>query len=901
MPNRAYLSDPGAQGEMINQTRGKLGHLLALWVDTIRRLALLIVILGIAATGGLLYYTVKNLGITTDTEDMLSEDLNFRRVYEDYKRAFPQYDKAMLVVIDADTPDLVHEASLSLARRLKQENETFKTVYLPGGEEFFEQNALLYLTSSELEDLTDNLAKVQPFLAKLTKDQSLRGLFSMVKSALEAVNNGQDVDLAPLFGRMSMAIEATLEKKNYRLSWLELMRGEESSPKERRAFIMVQPRLDYSNLMPGETAVKAIRRLARELKLDQDHGIRIRLTGDIALEHEELQSVTRGAEIAGLLALTLVGFVLFAGLGSPRLVLATLVTLVMGLIWTAGFATAAVGHLNLISVAFAVLYIGLAVDFSIHFCLRYKELIEQGYTNEMALRQTARDIGSSLVLCALTTAIGFYAFIPTVFAGVAELGLISGTGMFISLIGNLTILPALLTLMPFSPRAIERRKAFGPFMNRALTFPIRHTRAIRIGSLALGLLALFLLSYVSFDRNILNLKNPEDESVSTFNELLTQTETSPWSLAVLAPDAESAREFADRLGELELVDRSVTLQDLVPTEQGQKLAKIEDIALILGPGIMEKKGHYHPSVKEQVAALKDLLTSLEAFVKRGNNDPLGFKARRLLNDLRRYEATLATEDQSHRGEMLDRLELSLLGTLSERLRILRASLSASSVKLEDLPTTLIRRWVAEDGRCRVEVFPREDLSDNKALNAFVTSVRKIAPDAIGIPVIILEAGNAVIQAFQQALLLALVAISLLLLLLMRRKLDALLVLLPLFLTGTLTGASTVLLNIPFNFANVIALPLILGIGVDNAIHMVHRMRTAMPKDGNLLKTSTARAVLFSTMTTICSFGNLALSPHRGMASMGLLLSIGIGFTLLCTLIVLPALLHKEDHLEEPGK
>ncbi len=876
---------------MIDQARGKVGHFLAWWVEAVRRSAPRIVILGMVITGLLLFYTVKNLGISTDTYDMLSENLHFRRVYQDYKTAFPQYDKAMLVVIDADTPDLVHEAGQRLARRLEEESKTFETVYFPGGEGFFEKNALLYLTPAELEDLADNLAKAQPFLAKLTGDQSLRGLFLMAKSALDAVNNGEEVDPAPLFDRMSSAIEATLEGRNHRLSWLELVRGQKPRPRKYQSFIMVQPRLDYSNLLPGETAVKRIRQLARELRLDKDHGIRIRLTGDIALEYEELQSVTRGAEIAGLLALILVGFVLFAGLRSPKLVLATLITLLMGLIWTAGFATAAVGHLNLISVAFAVLYIGLAVDFSIHFCLRYKELIEQGYTNKTALQKTAGDIGSSLALCALTTAIGFYAFIPTEFAGVAELGVISGTGMFISLIGNLTLLPALLTLMPFSPRAMERKKGFGPSMNRVLTFPLRHAKAIRMGSLALGLSALFALSYVSFDRNILHLKDPESESVMTFNELLTQTDTSPWSLAVVAPDAGSAREYAERLGGLDRVDRTLILQDFVPTEQEQKLETIEEIALILGPAVMEKRTPSRPSCRAQVAALQGLSASLEAFLKKWNSHPVGLTARRLLDALNRYEAALATGDSSYREKMLNRLEVSLLGTLPTVVRNLRASLSPTRVRLADLPETLTRRWVAKDGRHRVEVFPTEDLNNQNALERFVTSVQRAAPDAIGIPVIMLEAGNAVVRAFQQALLLSLIAISLLLLILTRRKLDALLILLPLLLAGTLTGASTVLLNIPFNFANVIALPLILGIGVDNGIHMVHRMRTAMPVDGNLLKTSTARAIVFSTLTTICSFGNLALSPHPGMASMGLLLSIGIGFTLLCTLIVLPALLH----------
>jgi predicted RND superfamily exporter protein len=240
--------------------------------------------------------------------------------------------------------------------------------------------------------------------------------------------------------------------------------------------------------------------------------------------------------------------------------------------------------------------------------------------------------------------------------------------------------------------------------------------------------------------------------------------------------------------------------------------------------------------------------------------------------------------------MLKALEDNLLGSLPEGLRHLRASLGAQRFSVDDLPRSLVKHWVADDGRYRIEIYPRENLNDGEALRRFVASVQRVAPDAIGYPVMIQEGGDAVVRAFQQALVLAVCAITALLLVLMRRKSDVLRVLLPLLLAGALTGAASVLLDIPFNFANVIALPLLLGIGVDSAIHMVHRMRTAPPADGNLLQSSTARAVIFSTLTTVCSFGNLAFSPHRGMASMGELLSIGIGFTLLCTLVLLPALL-----------
>ena len=870
----------------------KLDRALAWWVDTVRRSARWVVIFATILTIAILYYTVNNLGISTDTADMLSESLHFRRILKDYVEAFPQYNNTLLIVIDGDTPDLAHDAASALANRLRNETGLFKSVYLPGGGRFFEKHGLLYLSPSELDDLTDSLAKVQPFLAGLSSDQSLRGIFSMLRNAVEAGMNKADLDLSSLFDRLSAAIEAALNQRRYEISWLELMRGEGSKPDERRRLIIVQPRLDPTSLLPGKTPIKAVRNIAQKLHLKRDQGIRVRITGSVALEYEELISVSRGAMIAGLLALILVGIVLFAGLGSPRLVLATLVTLIMGLIWTAGFATVAVGHLNLISVAFAVLFIGLGVDYAIHFCLRYKELIKDGNSHSTALQGTARNIGGSLVMCSFTTAIGFYAFIPTIFAGIAELGVISGTGMFIGLIANLTVLPALLTLAPLSRKAVNGKKRSGRLAALLFTLPLRHFVAIRIGALALGLGSLFLLPHATFDRNTLNLRDPESESVSTFTELLSQSRNAPWSLKILSPDLDAAREYADRLNELDLVYRAITLKDFVPTKQDIKLAGLEEISLILGPDLIEKNPQPPPSTPEQVASLQNFLSSLETFLEKKGDSPLVSQARDLRDILRRYNAAVLSLEEPLKSKMLKKLEKSIIASLPERLRTLRASLSAGSVIMKDLPEDLRERWVADDGRYLIEVFPRDNLNDNEALHRFVAAVQKIAPDAIGLPVIIIEAGSAVIQAFQQAFLFALIAIIAVLLILLRRKSDTLLVILPLFLAGALTGAASVLLDIPFNFANVIALPLILGVGVDNGIHMVHRMRSLAPMKGHVLQTSTARAVFFSSLTTICSFGNLALSPHRGMASMGQLLSIGIGVTLLCTLIVLPALIKK---------
>ena len=883
-----------------------LSKVLAGWVDIVGLKAPWVVLLACLFSGASFYYTVNHLRINTDTAEMLSETVPFRRNYKAFKQAFPQFDDAMLIVVDGETPELAQDAARALAARMKRETDQFGKVYLPGGGKFFQEHGLMYLSTPELEDLADNLAKIQPFLGRLARDQTLRGLLSMLTLATNAVMEGEDLDLTPMYDRVNGAIAAGIAQRHHELSWQELMLGGDLTQEHRRRLILVKPRLDYSKLLPAETAMRAVRRLTEELNLTEAHGVKVRLTGDAALEYEEMFSVTRGAEVAGILALVMVGIVLFVALGSPRLVVSTLVTLIMGLIWTACFASIAVGHLNLMSVAFAALYIGLSVDYAIHFCLRYKELMQQSAPHVSALKRTARDIGSSLAFCSFTTAIGFYAFIPTVFEGVAELGLISGTGMFISLAANLTVLPALLSLMPLSPQAVADKHEGKQWVAKLLAVPVLHARAIRIGSLVLGVGALLLLPHVTFDNNPMNLRDPDSESVVTFKELLAQGRHSPWTLTVLAADAEDASDYADRLSGLESVEMSVTLDKFIPTDQDEKLAIIEEISLIVGPELLEVKQAEPPSPPEQIAVLRDFSTTLEKFVHTRAETPLAISARRLYNTINRLIAAIEGQDPAAQVQTLRSLQSSLLGSLPAQLQALNSSLEAGRVDRDDLPGDLLEHWVANDSRYRVAVFPRENLSDGAAMRRFVAAVRTVAPDAIGFPVIYLEAGDAVVKAFQQAFLLALIAVTVLLLLLLRPKSDALLVLMPLLLAGALTGAASVLLHIPFNFANIIALPLLLGIGVDSGIHMVHRMRTAPPSGGQMLQTSTARAVLYSSLTTICGFGNLAASPHRGMASMGALLTVGIAFTLLCTLVVLPALMnsanrphHEKAHSEQP--
>ena len=842
------------------------------WIDAMRRFAVLVTVLSLALTTAAAVYTARNLTVSTDTANLISPDLAFRRDADELKAKFPQFHDTVSVVLDASTADGAQDAQSALTAQLRADKTHFRTVFAPDADDFFARNGLLYLDEDALADLSDRLADAQPLLARLARDPSLSGLFDVLGLAIDdlGMDKAAPRGLRDVLARIEAVALSVFSGAPRNLSWVEMMMGGKTKPSERRRFITVQPVMDYTSLQPAKAAMDAIRRHAAALGHAKTQGIRLRLTGGAAMATEELASVSRGASLAGLISLVLVTLVLAFGLRSARLVAAILMTLVMGLIWTAGFTTLAIGHLNLISVAFAVLFIGLGVDFGIHFGLRYKEEIAKGATHGDALRNAGDGVAGALGLCTLAAAASFFAFVPTDYDGLSELGIIAGVGMFIALFANLTVLPALLTLMPLkSGRAAE------PGGNRFEAVIQRRAKPVTAVALVLGIAAAGLLPSARFDFNPVSLKDPTTESVATFLELMAEADTAPYTIQVLAPDLDSAKKQTSKLVALAEVDHTVTLADFIPSGQEDKLAVIEDIALFMTP-IMQQG-------ETKAAAESDRAPALASFRKR-------LAASRHVV-LRPRLDSLATALSSFKGnpEKLATLEKLLLHFLPARLDGLRLALEAEKFGRADLREGLRARFLSADGIARIQVFPAENINDNRALRRFVAAVRQIAPRATDSPVEIIESGDVVVSAIRNAAFIALAAIFVLLITVLRSLRDTMLVIAPLALAALLTVAASVALGISFNFANVIVLPLLAGLGVASGIHLVARAREPEQTTA-LMQTSTPRAVILSALTTIGSFGSLAVSSHRGTSSMGELLTIAIAFTLISTLIVLPALM-----------
>ena len=850
-------------------------RLLLNWVRLVRRAAPVVLLLTFALAFFAVRYTMDNISMNTDTEDMLSAELPWRKLDQEYERLFPQYDNNILIVLEAATPDQAADAALLMYQRLQTEQDLFEFVYYPNALPMFRESGLLYLEEDALQDLSDQLAEVQPFLARLARDPTLVGLFEVLGDALDAAADGEQVAIEPILSRINAALEALQDGRPYRLSWQALMSGDEDGAENApyREFILTQPKLDYADFFPATPAIEKIRQVYADLDIAADPGARLRLSGATMLAHEEMQSVMKGTETAVVLALCLVTVIMLAGLGSAWLALATVLSLVIGLACTAAMATLTVGELNLISVAFAVLYIGLGVDFAIHYCLRYREHRVEGAARGAALEQTSVNIGSSLFLCAVSTAIGFFAFIPTDYSGVAELGWISGMGMFISFLVTLTVIPALLSLLPYRPGKQKMPVTGGARL------VARHAGKILGVTALLALVSVLALGGLRFDHNPLNLHAQDGAALTTFRELLADNDLTPWTAIMIAADAEEADEYRAAFSQSDLVEKVVTVADFIPAGQEDKLFIIDELGLLLGD---LSSASPQPSTQDAAARLAALRAFRDKLAQTGSDAPALTALRDNLEEL--------LHGAHQPGKLSARLEQMLLASLPGRLDALNASLDADYISLDTLPEQFQRFWVSADGKRRVEIYPQQDMQDNRALTAFVHAVQSVSPAVTGAPVINLEASAAVATAFGQAFLYAFIAITLILYLLLARKKDVVLVLIPLLTAALLTGAASVLIGLPLNFANVIALPLLLGIGVDSGIHIIHRFRTDLPDGKNILATSSARAIIVSSLTTMGGVGNLALSPHAGTASMGLLLTLGIGITLVCMLLVLPALL-----------
>jgi uncharacterized protein len=832
------------------------------------------------------WYAATHFAMTTDINQLISSTSPWRVRELAFERAFPQF-QSIVAVIDAPTPELADEATDALVQRLSQQKNLFRSIQEPQGGAFFRQNGFLFEPADQLEPQLKMLTQAQRLVQVLASDPSLRGVIQALQFGLLGVQGGQ-ITLDNMTWPLTLGADA-IEKVNASqpasFSWHELVQGRASTRTELLRFLNIHAVLDFSELEPGQKASNAIRQAAADLNFAQNYQARLRLTGPVPMADEEFGTIKENAALNATITIFVVLLILWLALRWARIIVAVFFSLAVGLSITAAVGMMLVGTLNLVSVYFAVLFVGLGVDFGIQFSVRYRSERHKVDNLREALLESGRRAGAPLTLAALATAAGFLSFFPTEYKGVSELGVIAGIGMLIAFVTSVTLLPALLNVLG-PPREPEQ-------LGYAVLAPVdefleRHRMPILIGTLAVVIAGLPLLYWLQFDFNPMDLRSPKVESVATYLELKNDPESGANDIKVLAPTLAQADQTAAKLRALPQVARVTTLSNFIPDQQNEKLALIRDAATTLNAALNPEKPAAPPTDAQTVSMINSTVSALNRLAGNGTGSG-AVQARRLATAM----DTLAKGDQAAR----QRAEVVFIQPLKTTLDDLRNLLRAQEVTRVNLPPDLAQQWVTPDGKARIEVAPKGDANNNDVLRAFARAVLSVAPDAIEGPISILEARRLVVTAFIEAGACALISIAIILWITLRRITDVLLTLIPLLMAGVVTLEICVLIGMPLNFANIIALPLLLGVGVAFKIYYIMAWREGQT---NLLQSVLTRAVTFSACTTATAFGSMYFSNHPGTSSMGKLLAISLLTTMAAAALFQPILMGKPRQSQQGG-
>lgn len=848
------------------------------------RFASLVVVLGLLLAVGAAYYTSRHFIINTDINSLIAQNLDWRERDQQFDKAFDR-DATILAVVEATTPEMASAAADALFAKLKDNKTDFRSIQQLGTGEFFEKNGLLFLPTEEVAKITGQFESAAPLIEIMAGDPSIRGLTGALETGLAGVKRGQvklDSTERP-FNQIAGTVETVLNKGNASFSWRELVSDKPLEDSDKRAFIEFKPILDYNALEPGKAATDAIRKAAVDLDFATKYQARVRLTGPVPIANEEYATVQEGAVVNGIGTVLVVLLILWLALHSAKIIFAVFVNLFVGLAITTAAGLMTVGSFNLLSIAFAVLFVGLGVDFGIQYSVRYRSERYKHDDLTSALVLAAKRSAVPLSLAAMATAAGFLCFLPTAYKGISELGQIAGVGMLVAFISSITVLPALLKLL--NPPG-EKEPVGYAFLAPLDRFLEKHRVLVVGGTLLLAIAGLPLLYFMKFDFNPMNLRNPKAESIATFLDLRKDPNTGANAINVMTHSEEQAKQVEAKLEKVPEVLRVMSLDSFVPEDQQPKLKLIAQGAKILNPALNPDQIDPAPSDQENVESLKSAIDNLRRTAGDAKG-PGAVASRRLADALEK----LANSDEATRNKAQDVFVTPMKIVFDQ----LRKAMQAEPVTLQSLPPDLVNAWKSKDGIIRVEAQPKGDPNDNDTLRKFAAAVLEAEPTAIGGPVSILKSGDTVVNAFIHAGIYALLVIGLLLWITLRRIVDVLMTLVPLLVAGAVTLEICVLIGMPLNFANIVAFPLLLGVGVAFKIYYVVAWRSGRT---NLLQTSLTRAIFFSAMTTATAFGSLWLSSHPGTSSMGKLLALSLVTTLAAVLLFQPALMGKPRNVRE---
>ncbi|MGC3966017.1 MAG: MMPL family transporter [Pirellulales bacterium] len=891
------------------------------------RYPLFTIVAGLALTAAAGLYSWKNLGYKTSRHDLVNSNNEYGRLWNDYIQEFGEEDDAV-VVVEGENRARVVPVLQELATALSRENKHFHAVLHGVNLEKVRSKGLHYLPPEELlgverfldeagpvvqgdwsrlsvggmvQGMTMRLqyegqmavqggAAMQPPAAAQTPPPAQPG--NSVPAAAAATTPGGQLTAGLVvaadqqLARLGESLQSAFSQQpGYLSPWPEMpssfatlseLNSEYLLTKEGRlGFVLLRlAHSDDDGFARGAEAVEALRSLLAKLRL-RHPDVQIGLTGIPVLEFDEMATSQSSMTWASIISLFGVAALFIAGFGGMRHALLANIVLLVGMAWTFGYITLSVGHLNILSVSFAATLIGIGIDYGIHFVARYLKLREHIRTPREALLKAMNGVGPAIATGAITTAISFFAAGLTNFTGIAELGIIAGGGILLCCVAELFILPPLIQLIDRSgagfrmPNPLPVHLWIAPLMEaprKLLVITMLFTLVVGAGTAKL-----------TYDHNLLNLQAEGLESVELERKLLNECSQSMWYAVSMADSREELLERKEKLLKLGSVERTEEIVSLLPVDHEKKKPIIERIQQKLA------------NLPERPPLLNveqpDVLGQLLAGAQQTLFERKELRAARTFEQVRDVLRRLPTQDCV---SLLSQFQQQMAGDLLTRLHALRSMANPEAPQLSDLPESLVDRFVGHNNRHLLKIYGRGNIWDMDALTQFVKDVRSVDPKSTGNPLQAYEASLEMKGSYEHSALLALVVIMAVLWFNFRSVRYALLAALPLSLGVLQTFGILGILGLPLNPANMIALPLMLGLGVDYGIHIVHDY---LEQRGRYrMSPSTAIAVLVDSLTTIVGFGALMIATHQGLQSLGRVLTIGVSCCLFTSIIMLPALL-----------
>jgi hopanoid biosynthesis associated RND transporter like protein HpnN len=867
-------------------------------------LSLLLAVAGVA-------YTLHALTFKTSTRSLLPQSAGYVQRYAEYAQDFGELED-IVVVVEAGSFEGARAYATRLKEELQQSPLTFHRIAYRIDPQRFEGRQLLYVPTAELKEIRDKIFDHQEFMESFSGDPSLARLLEGINTQMAAafVSNLFDIGLQdkdlPVDTRFLRVlldqISSRLERPvPYRSPWGTLFSFGEDPPEDAGyflsddkslLFILVEtPESRKGSFVGDQEAIETIRGAIARLH-DAFPNVQAGVTGAPALSNDEMSAAFHDSEGATILAFALTLLVMmlaFVRVGKPLIMLAVLA---VTLCWSMGMVTLAVGHLTLFSVMFISIVIGIGIDYGIYYLFRYEEEIFLGRNLKEALELTAARTGPGMLIGALTAAGAFFVLMLTDFRGIQELGFIAGLSILLSWVGMMTLFPALLMFVDShhaerprnqKPRAHQLEHIHVPVLDRVTAYP----KAVLITAAVATVLSAWAVMKVGFDYNVLNLQAKGTESVSWEKRILATTGRSGFNGLSSASSLEDLRRKQEAFEKLPSVSEVDSVLRVIPDDQAEKIAVIKSFAPLVAP---VRIGRSSPVDLDRLKkALTDIKRRFDVVAaEAGNKLPAEVRVVR-----QKTVAVLRLLDRTNRDSTeaaLNYLQVQLYRDFVNKFYSLQRNLNPTTVTIKDVPDELRRKFIGKSGHFLIQIHPKVDIWEKEGARQFVAELRSVDPEITGPPIITYEATVLMERAYLQGTLYAFVLVAVLSFLMIRRMWETLLALLPLGLALLWTIGLMQVFGIKFNLANIWGLPLMIGTSAEFGLNIMLRYLEGRSHGGPLVARSTVMAVALNGLTTMVGFGSMMIASHRGIWSLGLLLTIGSGCGLVASLVVLPVVL-----------